>query len=266
MDKPISNLNAFNMDTFKILTMKHFIDAHAHIDRFLNPDGIVEETKRLGGIAIVSSGYDHEANQTTMLVARRYRGFVFPAIGLAPTVVMDLDDAEFERQFEFIKGTINDCVAMGEIGLDFYWPTKQEQIDNQYKFFKRQLDFALDSNIPVVIHSRKAEKEAIEFLKERGAEKVLLHYFSGSPELANIAADEGYFFTVPPVKSRTRRKLVEEMPIEHIMIESDSPYVSNHPSSVLYAAQFIADAKGISIEEVLKSTTENAKRFFGLRL
>jgi len=254
------------MNTFKILTMKHFIDAHAHMDRFLNPDKVVEETKRLGGLAVVSAGYDHEANQATLAVASRHNGFIFPVIGLAPTAVMDLEDAEFEKQFEFIKNNLDKCVAMGEIGLDFHWPTKQEQIDRQYKFFKCQLDYALDSNAPVVIHSRKAEKEAIDFLKERGAEKVLLHYFSGSPSLVRIAADEGYSFTVPPVKSRTRAKLVEEMPLECIMIESDSPYVTSHPSSVLTSAQLISEAKGISIEDVLKSTTENAKRFFGLKI
>jgi len=246
--------------------MSHFIDAHAHLDRFPNPDQAVEEAKKDGALAIVTAGYDHDANLATLKVAARHPKFVFPVIGLAPTAVMNLEDKEFEAQFEFVRQNAKKVVALGELGLDFHWPTKQEQIDAQYKFFRVQLEFALEAKLPVVIHSRKAEAEAIEFLKERKAQRVLLHFFSGTPALARDAAEEGWSFTVPAIKSKSRQKLVEEMPLESIMVESDSPYVASHPSAVMIGAETVAKAKGISIEEALKHTTENAKRFFGLHL
>ena len=246
--------------------MSHFIDAHAHLDRFPNPSQVVDETREKGGLAIVSSGYDHEANQATLKVAAKHPKFVFPVIGLAPTAVMNLSDEQFEAQFAFVKENAKKALAIGEIGLDFHWPTKQEQIDAEFKRFKAQLEFALEMKLPVVIHSRKAEAESLEFLKAKGAQKVLLHYFSGTPALARDAVDEGWLFTVPPVKSRTRKELIGEMPLDSIMTESDSPYVAKHPSAALLAAEIIAEAKGISIEESLKHTTENAKRFFGLKL
>ena len=148
----------------------------------------------------------------------------------------------------------------------FHWPTKKEQVDREYVTFSAQLDFALEMKIPVVIHSRKAETEAVDFLISRGAGRVLLHFFSGGVESAKKAADAGYFFTTPPVRSRAREKVLAEVPLDLILLESDSPYVAKTPAEAVKAAELVSSAKGISTEDAIKSTAQNARRFYGLRL
>ena len=129
-----------------------------------------------------------------------------------------------------------------------------------------QLELALSRKMPVVIHSRKAEAECVEQLISAGAKKVLLHFFSGTPEVARKAADAGFYLTTPPVKSASRVKMLAEFPLERIMLESDSPYVGKTPEDAKKAAAIVALAKGISIQEALKSSTENAVKFFGLKV
>lgn len=243
-----------------------FIDSHAHLDRFSDVSAAVANAKALGCLAIVTSGYTHEANRKAIEIAAQFPNYVFPCIGIAPSVAMDLSDADFSSQFSFVRSNIDSCVALGEIGLDFHWPTKKEQIVAEYAAFNSQLDFALDQKIPLVIHSRKAEKECVDLLLSKGATKVVLHYFSGSPEVAKKAADAGYLFTTPPVHSRTRTTLLSGIPLDLLLIESDSPYVAKTPSEAVKAAELISSAKGISIEDAINSTAENARRFFGLNL
>ena len=246
--------------------MPPFIDAHAHLDRFPNPAGAVSAAKAAGCIAIVTSGYTLEASKRALELSSQFPGYVFPVIGIAPSVAMDLSEAELEPQLDFIRANSPRAVAIGEIGLDFHWATRKEQIDREQSAFAAQLEFALSADRPLVIHSRKAEKECLDLLISAGARKVLLHFFSGTPELAKIAADSGFFVTTPPVKSTSRRRMLAEFPPELILLESDSPYVAKTPSGAAEAASLVAEAKGISIEEALISATENAKRFFGLHL
>ena len=243
-----------------------FIDSHAHLDRFPDIASTISQARAAGCIAIVTSGYSHEANQRGLEIAARFPNYVFPCIGIAPSVAMDLPPSDFESQFSFVKANAPKCVAIGEIGLDFHWPTKKEQVDREYVTFSAQLDFALEMKIPVVIHSRKAETEAVDFLISRGAGRVLLHFFSGGVESAKKAADAGYFFTTPPVRSRAREKVLAEVPLDLILLESDSPYVAKTPAEAVKAAELVSSAKGISTEDAIKSTAQNARRFYGLRL
>jgi len=246
--------------------MQQFIDAHAHMDKFEDPEATVSAAKAAGCIAIVASGYNHDANVKSVLLASKFSNYIFPVIGIAPSVAMDMGEKEFAEAFKYVEEHAHKCVAIGEIGLDFHWPTKTEQIEREHRAFDMQLELALSKKLPVVIHSRKAESETVERLISAKAEKVLLHFFSGTPETAIKAADAGFYFTTPPVKSSTRMKMLAAIPLERILLESDSPYVAKAPADAVGAASLVAKAKGISIEEAIKSTTENARRFFGLKL
>ncbi len=243
-----------------------FIDSHCHLDRFPDVASTIAQAKSSGCIAVITSGYTHEANEKCLEISSRFPNFAFPCIGIAPSVAMDLSPEQFQSAFDFIKSNASRCVAIGEIGLDFHWPTKKEQIDREYSSFAAQLDFALEKKLPLVIHSRKAEKEAVEFLLSRSAERVVLHFFSGTPEIARKAAEAGFLFTTPPVRSKTRERLLSEIPLNLLLTESDAPYVAKTPSDAAKAAELIAAAKGISIEDAIKYTAENAKAFFGLHL
>jgi TatD DNase family protein len=243
-----------------------FIDSHAHLDRFPDIASVISASKSAGCIAIITSGYTHEANQKALELSAKFPNFVFPCIGIAPSVAMDLSEEEFARQFDFVKSNAHKAIAIGEIGLDFHWAKTDAQIKREYSAFSAQLDFALSQKLPLVIHSRKAEKEAIDSLISASAGRVLLHYFSGTPELARKAAEAGFFFTTPPVKSSSRKRMLAEIPLDRILLESDCPYVAKTPSGAAEAASLVAEAKGISIEEALSKATENARRFFGLNL
>lgn len=246
--------------------MPRFIDAHAHLDHVPGADSAISSAKSSGCAAIVTSGYTHEANQKALELAQKFPNYVFPVLGIAPSVAMDLSEEQFGEQFSFVKSNAHKAVAIGEIGLDFHWPTNKEQIYREYSSFKAQLEFAVSKDLPVVIHSRKAEEECVDFLIAAGASKALLHFFSGTPELAKKAAEAGFHFTTPPVKSAARKRMLSEIPLDRILLESDCPYVGKTPSDAAKAAGLVAEAKGISIEEALKSATENAIRFFGLKL
>jgi TatD DNase family protein len=243
-----------------------FIDAHAHLDRIENLPQAIAEAKSAGALAIVSAGYDLLSSLASLEAARENPNFVFACVGLAPTTVMGMKEEEFEENFAQMKKLAPSSVAIGEIGLDYHWPTEKSQVIAQQKFFGAQLDFAMEQNLPVAIHSRKAEEDVFRALVEKGAKKVLLHFFSGSPGLAGKAAGEGFSFTVPPIKSKSRAKMLAEIPLELLLTESDAPFVGKTPADSLKAAEIVAEAKGISIGEALKATAGNAKTFFGLNL
>ena len=243
-----------------------FIDSHCHLDRMADAGEAVAQARTAGCSAIVTAGHEHEANKKALQLAPSFPNFVFPCVGIAPSVAMDLPEPELEEHIAFVRANARKCVAIGEIGLDFHWPTEKAQVDREYLAFNAQLDFALEERIPLVIHSRKAEKECVDLLIEKGAKRVVLHFFSGTPDVAKRAADAGYLFTTPPVRSRARERLLSEIPLELLLTESDAPYVGKTPASALGAAELIASAKGISIEDAIKSTSGNAKRFFGLHL
>lgn len=241
-----------------------FIDAHAHMSRFPGLHAAVAEAKAAGALAIVSSGFDLESSRISASLAQNHPCFVHACVGIAPPEAMKMSEKEFGEAFSEIKKLSASAVAIGEIGLDRHWPATPGQAAMQKKCFLAQLEFAQEKNLPVVIHSRDAEAETVETLLASGAKKALLHYFSGSAELAKKAAEAGYHFTIPPVASASRAKMIRAIPLNQLLTESDAPYVGKTPSSCLKSAQIIAEAKGISIDETLTATTQNAERFYAL--
>jgi TatD DNase family protein len=239
-----------------------FVDAHAHLDRMQDPARAVSEARAAGCLAIATCGYDLESSLAALRLAQAHPGFVFPVIGLAPTTVMRMDGGAFESALSQIKAHACEARAIGEIGLDFHWTRDAGEIALQKERFLAQLEFAVSRRIPVVIHSRKAEAEALDALESAGAKSVLLHFFSGKPEDARRAAGLGYSFTVPPAASRSRARTVAQMPLDSVMLESDSPFVGKTPCGALEAAPAVAKAKGISTDRVLITSTANAQRFY----
>jgi len=243
-----------------------FIDAHAHLDEVKELAPVLKKSRDAGCRAIVSSGYSFESSKKNLGIAKANPGFVYAVIGVSPQAAMDLEPSEFEKQLAFIRENAGSAVAIGEIGLDFHWAKTDEQVEREYKAFEAQVDLALEKNLPIVIHSRKAEEEALEVLARKKAGLVMLHFFSGKPETALSAVDRGFMVSFPPLKSRNRSKTAKKIPLENIVLETDCPYVYPDPTGVLVSAEIVARAKGILIEEVLKTTSENTARFFGFSL
>ncbi len=192
---------------------------------------------------------------------------VKPAVGLFPTI---LDRTVAAAVVAMARNRADALVALGEVGLD-RWAVKteaewrvQEEILAEFVGLSRELD------LPLNVHSRSAGRHAIAFLKRCGATRVLLHAFDGKAASASDGVDAGYYFSVPPsvVRSPQKQKLVRHLPLDCLLLETDSPVlgpdpaIRNEPANILVACRAVAEIKGTSPDAVAQVTTENARRLF----
>ncbi|MBO4800180.1 MAG: TatD family hydrolase [Lachnospiraceae bacterium] len=255
--------------------MKIF-DTHAHYDdEAFDPDR-EELLKSLPGSGIeyvVNVGASIDTTRSTLELSCKY-DFIYAAVGVHPSDIADLN----EETFSWLKEQTGNkkVVAVGEIGLDYYWDKEPEVQASQQVWFKRQLDLAGEAGLPVIIHSRDAAKDTFDIMKEMDAGSIggVVHCYSYSPELAAEYVKMGFFIGVGGVvtfpKAKKLKETVAAIPMDNIVIETDCPYLAPTPyrgkrnSSLnlpLVVAE-IASIKGISEEEVADITFANAKRLY----
>lgn len=272
---------------------KILFDSHAHI----NNESFDEEQRQALIDKIESSsveyvmdiGFDLESSALAVKHAARIP-WCFAAVGTHPHNAKEMDD----MQIQLLKGLAKKekVKAIGEIGLDFHY--RHSGDDEQRYWFREQIKLANELKMPIVIHSRESDQEVLDILKEEGAfseerkswfpkrsdgsgdARVLLHCFSGSKELGQQYVKLGATISIAgPVTYKNARKtveVVEALPIEMLLVETDSPYLTpepfrgkrNIPPFVEYTAKKVADIKGLAFEEVAKITRDNAKRFFNI--
>jgi len=244
-------------------------DAHAHMaapDFAGDLPEVLARAEAAGVCGIVAVGETLEESERTLALAERHP-LVKPAAGLYPTV---LDLAAAEAVVEFIRRHAARLVAIGEVGLD-RWVVKEElEWKLQEEILGKFVALSNDLQLPLNVHSRSAGRRCIALLRERGARRVLLHAFDGKAEAATDGVEAGFFFSIPPsvVRSAQKQKLVRSLPLECMLLETDSPVlgpdpgVRNEPMNVMIACQAVADLKGVPPEDVARITTENARRLF----
>ncbi|MCX6778363.1 MAG: TatD family hydrolase [Candidatus Micrarchaeota archaeon] len=242
------------------------VDSHCHLSDMGNADEAVSEAKGKLGF-LVTCGHSLESSIKSIEIAEKYPGFVFAVAGISPQDAMRKPGeagkkGEAEKLIDAVAN--KNVVAIGEIGLDYHWAKNDGERRNQMECFEKLLDYAIGRNLPVVIHSRNAEKEVIDVLEARQAKDVLLHCFSGQPAQAKRGVELGYYFTVPPVPSGSREKVIKAVPLQYLLLESDAPYLGKTPNSVFEAAELVAKTKGVAFEEVARATSENARKFYRL--
>ncbi len=250
-------------------------DTHAHYD----DEQFNEDREKLllslpgqgvGTIVNVSARYD--SCEKVVAMAHKYP-FMYAAVGVHPDEVGDLNEETFARMKELFKD--DKVVAVGEIGLDYHWDVEPREV--QKEWFIRQLDLARELDLPVNIHSRDASEDTFQVMKEHGQGlKGIIHCFSGSKELAVEYVKLGFLIGVGGVvtfkNGKKLKQVVETVPLESIVLETDCPYLApepyrgkrNHSAYICYVAEEIARIKGITREDVLKQTEENAKKVYGL--
>ena len=207
-----------------------------------------------------------------MALAGKYP-HVYAAIGVHPDEVGELNEDKIQHMKELCCN--KKVVAVGEIGLDYYWD--KEGHDLQKRWFIRQLDLAREMNKPVMIHSREAAADTMEIMKEHGKGlKGVIHCYSYSLEMAREYVKMGYYIGVGGVvtfkNSKKLKEIVEEIPLESIVLETDCPYLAPTPfrgkrnSSLYlpYVVEAIAELKGISAEQVIEQTEKNARDLYQL--
>ena len=243
------------------------VDAHCHID-FEQYDEdreeVIDEAKEKLEF-IVNAGSNLENNREVLDLSRKHEEFIIPNLGLHPTYTdsfNELDD---------IKAQIRDerPAAVGEIGLDHHHVSEKQVRKRQEKIFREMLELAEELNLPVVVHSRDAEKKTVDILKEYALPDVMVHCFNGKPELAEEAVEEGMTIgvTTQVLYSNRVQEIVKALNADDILLETDSPFLyrgeRNSPVKVLESVEKVAEIKNVDEEKVIQASTENAVSIFG---
>ncbi|WP_391206142.1 TatD family hydrolase [Psychrobacillus sp. L4] len=253
-----------------------YIDTHVH----LNADQYDEDLQEVIDRAIAANvqkmvvvGFDHKTIKRAMKLSEDYP-FIYAVIGWHPVDAIDCTEEDLQWIEELSAN--KKVVGIGETGLDYYWDKSPKDV--QQVLFRKQIRLAQKVNLPVIIHNREATEDVLRILKEEEAHLTggIMHCFGGSVETARQCIDMNFMISLGgPVTFKNAKKTKEvatEIPLEHLLIETDAPYLAPHPhrgkrnepSLVPLVAEEIARLKGLSIEEVAVATTKNAEDFFGL--
>ncbi len=251
-----------------------YFESHAHYDdkRFdKDRDTLPEQLHKQGISYIINAGADMQSSKIGLQLAQKYDYF-YAAVGVHPHDTEKMTEADLETLREYTKE--DKVVAIGEIGLDFYYNSSPQ--DDQRFWFKRQLALAEQVNLPVIIHSRDAAAETFDIVKESKIRNGVVHCFSSSWEMAMKYVELGFYIGITGVVTFPNAKqvveVVKKVPLDRLLIETDCPYLSpqqnrgkrNDSSNLVYIAEKIAEIKQISLEETASATLENGKKLFSI--
>ena len=252
------------------------IDTHCHLDMISSETDMETTVNRAvaAGVApIITVGIDLESSRKAVRLSNLYSD-VFATVGIHPHNVQNVDDNTY-NELERLS-TASKVVAYGEIGLDYVKQYAPKSL--QLEHYERQIDLAQKIRLPLVIHDREAHEDIIRILNQRGtfASQGVMHCFSGDWDYAKKVLDLGFLISIPGVvtfnKAEVMQKVAKKVPLNRLILETDAPFLTpeplrgrkNLPEYVLYTAQKIADLRNMSLEELVKATTENAQQLFKL--
>lgn len=242
----------------------NLIDTHAHLDEIDDLEGALARAKEAGVRAIIGVGMDLASNKKILMIASRYSGFVYPALGLHP---WRLNRDELEDNLALIKRELSGCVAMGEIGLDFALKTPQ---DYQIEVFQRLLDLASQMKKPVLLHARRAWAETLDLVKNFKIRKAVFHWYSGPADVLQSLFAGGYFISATPAAaySEKHRRAIRAAPMNQLLLETDAPEIyrgnPSEPKDLLNTLQAVSELKGQNPREIAEQTFLNARDLFQL--
>ncbi|WP_308637011.1 TatD family hydrolase [Paenibacillus silvisoli] len=252
------------------------IDTHTHLDSHKFDEDraeVIERAQAAGVHKLINIGFNRETIPTTMALAEQY-AFIYAAVGWHP-----VDSIEMRPEdLDWIASLCDHpkVVAVGEIGLDYYWDTSPKDV--QQRVFREQIALAKSKRKPIVIHNRDAHEDVVRILREEGAKEVggVMHCFSGSWETAKQCLDMNFYISFGgPLtfqNARVPKEVFSKVPLDRILIETDAPYLAPHPhrgkrnesAFVRLVANTMAEQTGKSLDEIGRITTENAMRCFGI--
>lgn len=253
-------------------------DSHCHLDdeKFNEDrDQLIQNLQNQNIEKLVSAGYDISSSKKAIELAKKY-SFIYATCGISPNDVPE-DIFEIENLLKQIEQFANyeKIVAIGEIGLDYYWNKENKQI--QKELFIKQIQLANKLNLPIVIHTREAVQDTLEILKKYPVKNLgVFHCCPLNRELVKEALKLGYYISFAgPItfkNSKNADEIISLVPNEKILIETDSPYLSpepnrgkrNNPANVKFTAQKIADVRQVTLEEIAKITYDNACKIFSI--
>ncbi len=249
-----------------------FADAHGHLHdpwfKLGELQRVVEEAKE-SHVNLIISCASFPENYEQVLRSSEIPE-IYVTLGIQPTIAPKFKGIDIYNFFsQFLRRT-DKIVAIGEVGLDYYWVKDEKERQIQREVFGRIIDAANEFEIPLVIHCRKAETDTLEILRQRADVPVLLHSFDGNLKDAELAIDLGYFATIPTNLRyrKNRQKTAKRFGLDNIMIETDAPFCPplesierNEPKYIPIAAEKLANVLGVTVQEVAEKTTRLVKNF-----
>ena len=251
-------------------------ETHAHYDDEQFESGreaLLASLPDCGIKRVVNIGASIESTRNSIKLAEKY-DFIYASVGVHPSEIAELNEERFAWLRELTK--LKKVVAVGEIGLDYYWDKEPDVQERQRYWFKRQMELARETNLPIVVHSRDAAADTMQVMKEVHAEEIpgVIHCYSYSPELALEFIKMGYYIGVGGVvtfkNAKKLKETVEKIPLERILLETDCPYMAPEPNrgkrndstNIPYIVAKIAEIKQVTIEEVEQITWQNAMNLY----
>ena len=251
-------------------------ETHAHYDDQAcdrDRDSLLRSMEAHGIEKIINVGASLRGVRDTVTLTEQYP-FVYGAVGIHPDEVGELT----EDHMEWMRGLCEKekIVAVGEIGLDYYWDKENHEV--QKKWFVRQMDLAKETGLPIIVHSRDAAKDTLDIMKAERADRLqgVIHCYSYSREQAREYMNMGYFLGIGGVvtfkNGKKLKEVVEYAPLDYLLLETDAPYLAPEPYRgkrncslyLTYVAQAIGEIKGVDYQTVMEVTRRNAERLFRL--
>lgn len=264
-----------------------YLDLHCHLDHcYFNDDldKVISRAKSAGLKFIVASGINPETNRKALDLCKKH-DIIKCSLGIYPITALqrEIDAGSFplknnnfdiDGEIEFLKKNKNKFIAVGEVGLDYFWEKNEKQHAQQKELFSKMIQLAEELKKPIIIHSRKAEADCIEMLENSSLKKIILHCFSGNKKLVERACKNSWYFTIPTnvVRSEQMQSIIRNVPLSQLFCETDAPYLSpfkddkrkiNEPGFVIESYKKIAEVKGLVLEEVEKNIFKNFVDVFG---
>lgn len=254
------------------------IDVHCHLTfpQFEKDlDEVITRCKENGVVSIICSGVDHISNVKVLELSKKYKIIkaslgVYPldAVGIADDVNVGPRKVNVDEEIKFIKENKDKIIAIGEIGLDK--SPEEPKLKEQEEIFIKMIKLAKEINKPIVVHTRKAEKECLDILEKEGAKNVVLHCFMGNLKLVKRAENLGYNFSIPAIITRLQhfQTLVNQISMQNILTETDAPYLSpikgerNEPFYIRESIKMISKIKNLTEEETEKIIFSNYQKIF----
>ena len=251
-----------------------YFDTHAHYDdnRFdSDRDELLSAMPDSGVGCILVPGCDVKSSENALALAERW-DFIYAAVGIHPEDMGGMQEGDLERIEALAKR--ERCVAIGEVGLDYYWDAAHKE--EQKALFAAQLELALRLDLPVIVHDREAHGDCLELVSRYEGLRGVFHCYSGSPEMAEQLLRRGWYLGFDgPLTYKNNRKTAEVLaicPLDRILLETDSPYLSpvpmrgrrNDSRSLRYIARRAAEIKGLTEEDLAAHAAENGKKLFGI--
>jgi len=256
--------------------MVSIIDTHVHLEEIENLEEVLQRALQNNVSSLIAVGSDYLSNKKNLELSKKINTpKIYIALGIHP---MNINLDELEQTIKFIEENVKECIAIGEVGLD-YWAKEvrknRYEKDKQCKVLELQLEIAKKHYKPVILHSRGAWQECYEMAKSKNIEKAVFHWYSGPVEILNRIIQEGYFISATPALqySPPHRSAIEHTPIENIIVETDSPVryktasgevYTSEPKDVIETLHWLSVIKKIAFDDVVNITMQNAKQLFNI--